>query len=56
LNVPERLGQIATYLWIVAGLVVMVLGFRNPELFTQENMAALMGRWGPWAFGAFVVV
>lgn len=28
----------------------------RPELFTEEAMADLMGGWGPWAFGGFVLV
>jgi len=54
--VPERVGRIATYVWVLAAAVAAIQWLRDPSFFTQESIANLMGGWGAWAFGGFVVV
>jgi len=55
-GVPERVGRVATYIWLFAIAAMAVQWLRDPSAFTQEAMAEFMQSWGPWAFGTFVAV
>ena len=55
-SVPERVGRIVNYLWVLAALVVFVLWLQEPGLFTQESMTARIESWGPWVFVGFIGV
>lgn len=48
--------RVLTVFWAVLVAGVLVLLVARPSLFTPEALAADLRTFGPWAFGAFVVV
>lgn len=56
MSVPERVGKVATYIWLLGGALALLAWVRDPSVFTQESVADLMRGWGDWAWWGFVVV
>ena len=54
MNIPERVGRIVNYLWVIAAVAVFVLWLRDPGLFTQGAIAARIEGWGSWMFAGFI--
>lgn len=54
MSVPQRVGRIINYLWVLAAAVVFVAWLLDPSLFTQDAIAARIEDWGRWMLAGFI--